>query len=238
MARKRTRKVEAVISAMGALLAIVVDLVTAIRELGGNVGECLYRLSQPEGKGTLQAIARLLVETSQPVTATATIAKEAVSQYLTTAHNVIVDFSQNLEQMIVAGCYNWKNDNITANHFPIMGSGKQSVLIELLWFNQYFKDGDEVIAKLAEVNAWLTEQKAGYKYRWATIAELLALGIAFPDLQRQFPIGALGSIWHPTGRRLFACLGRSGAGRYLRLCSLELGFDDFWRFAVVREQSC
>jgi hypothetical protein len=58
---KSRKNVEAVVSSMGALLAIMVDLVAYIRELKGEVGECIYRLARPEGKETLKAVADLLV---------------------------------------------------------------------------------------------------------------------------------------------------------------------------------
>ena len=61
MSAKKNR-VEAVVSAMGALFSIAVDLVNYIREFGGNVGQCVYRLAQPEGKETLRAVAKLITE--------------------------------------------------------------------------------------------------------------------------------------------------------------------------------
>lgn len=58
---KSRKNTEAVVSAMGALLGIAVDLVDYIQELKGEVGECIYRLARPEGKETLKAVADLIV---------------------------------------------------------------------------------------------------------------------------------------------------------------------------------
>ena len=185
--------------------------------------------------GLRSQIAELVIAEARGVK---TAVKQITSQYLTSAHDAIVDFSQNLGQMIVDGNYDGGvSSDITENHFPLNGAGKRKVRVELLHFNQYFSNGDQIIAKLKEVNAWLAQQGANYRYRFARIEELLALGAAYPDLQWQFPITALGSIWHRAGCRYFACLNRSVAGRYLYLFCLEYNFGDDWRFAVVREQS-
>ncbi|MFA6227949.1 MAG: hypothetical protein WC668_02065 [Patescibacteria group bacterium] len=142
---------------------------------------------------------------------------------------VIVDCTMSLGDMIDAGKYDWVNSNINANNFPISRKGKKVVSIELWHPNRYFNNGDEVIAELKKT-------KPGY--RFTQIEELLALGAVRPDLQRQFPIAALGSIWHPAGDRDFAFLDRHDAERNLFLDYLERDFSDRWRFAVVREHAC
>ena len=238
----RTKKnVEAVVSAMGALLTVVVNLVKRIQEFKGDVGRSIYLLAQPEGESTLKAVAKLIAELAlAEARAAKTVVKEIVSPYLDSIHDTVVDFRQNLAQMITRGKFDGVNSDITAAHFTIAeGQGKQTVKVELLHFNQYFSNGDLVIAKLKETNDWLASQGADYCYRFARTEELLALAVAQPDLQRRFPIGALNSnsIWHHAGDRGFACLSRYDAGRYLYLFRLGDGFYDGWRFAVVREQS-
>lgn len=141
---------------------------------------------------------------------------------------VVVDYAMSLGDMIVAGKYDWVNSDINAKNFPISGKDKKAVDVELWHPNKYFSNGDEVIAEL---------KKSKPGYRFARIEELLALGVAQSELQRQFPIAALGSIWHHAGHRNFAFLGRFDAKRYLYLFYLENGFNGNWRFAVVREQS-
>jgi hypothetical protein len=200
---------------MGALFSIAVDLVNYIREFGGNVGQCVYRLAQPEGKETLRAVAKLITE--------AGIQAEVV-------YHLVVNYTLLLADMIKIGKYEGVNSDITAEHFPVTGKGKVAINVELWWPNRYFNNGDEVIAALA---------KEKPDYRFAELPEGLALGAAQPELQRQFPIAIMGSksIWHHAGGRDFACLGRGDSRRGLYLYWLEGGFDGAWRFAVVRKQS-
>jgi len=153
----------------------------------------------------------------------------AVVEYAKNIFHLVVDYTPSLSDLIALGGFDWVNPDITAEHFSAKGKGKQKVKVELWHPNKYFSNGDEVIAELKTA-------KPGY--RFATLWELLTLAIAQPDLQRQFPIAALGSIWLlAAGGRLFVYLYRGGFERFLHLSRLEVDFDDSWRFAVVREQS-
>ncbi|MFA6227626.1 MAG: hypothetical protein WC668_00340 [Patescibacteria group bacterium] len=238
----RTKKnVEAVVSAMGALLTVVVNLVRYIQEFGGNVGQCLYLLAQPEGDSTLRAIAKLIAGLTP---AEAGIMKRAAKQIvlpqpvgIVGIYDVTVDPSQDLEQMIAAGKYDAFNPDINNRHFSFRLSPlTRKIRVELLQFNQNFSNGDQVIAKLQEVNDWLAQQGAEHRYRFAPLPELLALGAAHPGLQRLHPIAALGSIWqHEAGHRSFAYLDVNVGRRLLSLISLEYRLYSSWRFAVVRE---
>lgn len=72
--------------------------------------------------------------------------------------------------------------------------------------------------------------------RPATYEEALAFAKKNPDEQRKFPIVALGSVWrHPSGSRLVAYLGGSGAGRYLNLDWTEFDWSELCRFLAVRK---
>lgn len=235
MAKKNSeKKTEVVVSVLGMIEAIVIALVRCIWEAGGNVGECLCYLASAKGEGTIKKIAELIAAEAKAAAKTA----EVISQYWESTWEVMIDYGQYLGQMVSAGGYNYADPDITAEHFPVKGTGQPAVKVELLCFNCYFSNSDEVVAMLEEVNQWLAEQGAGYRYRLARIEELLALGAAHRDLQREYRIAALGSIWRqPGGSRSFAYLDGSGAGRFLGLDYLKGGFDDRWRFAVVREQS-
>jgi len=83
---------------------------------------------------------------------------------------------------------------------------------------------DEVIAEL---------ERAGY--RPAELEDLLALGATYPNLQRRFPIMALGSIFtSPDGQRWAPCISREGDNRICSLCGLKGGLPHpRWRFAAV-----
>ena len=97
--------------------------------------------------------------------------------------HVIVDYRKSLLDMIKAGDYWWYNDSINADHFPIQGSGQVELDIELINYDQSM-ESDEVIQAL---NA--------HGLRPVTLPELLAFGATYPDVQRDFPIVALGSVW-------------------------------------------
>lgn len=134
-----------------------------------------------------------------------------------------VDFGRSLEQMIADGHYDRRNNDITAARFPISGSGKVRVEGKLFPFNRYMSS-DQVEREL---------DAAGY--RVATIAELLAFGASFPDVQRQFPVVALGSVAMVCGYRYVACLGRDGARRSLHLGWRDDDWRDCYRFLAVRK---
>lgn len=121
-------------------------------------------------------------------------------------YTVVVDYSQPLAEMIKSGNYNWINNYITAKHFPVIGNGKAEVALQIAHFNRPISS-DNAIAEL---------DKCGLCP--ATLLELLAFGAKYPELQRQFPIIALGSVWaHLRGDRYVAYLREDDGKRYLYL---------------------
>ena len=96
---------------------------------------------------------------------------------------VTVNYDLSLAGMIKAGRYDWVNSDITEKHFPVKGEGIKEVTAELVCFNKYMSSKD-VLREL---------DRCGL--RPATIEEILAFGAKYPELQRQFPIVALNSIW-------------------------------------------
>ncbi len=148
---------------------------------------------------------------------------ELVMNLICLVARVVVDYGKNLHEMIVEGAYDNVNSDITAENFPVKGEGKCEREIALFHFNRYISSDDAI------------KEMATTGYRPATIEDLLALGKVKPDLQRQFPIVALGSVWrYSDGNRYVAYLRRCDARRTLDLRY----FDDDWggcdRFAAVR----
>lgn len=209
------------LQAFGKSFQVFKALADAVLAAGGSDDD--LRLLEKD-EGLRQKVVEIIVEAGQAARQTA----EQASRHVKGTFNLIVDYSQSFADMIAAGKYDWVNPDITADHFPITGTGKQEVRVELLHFNHYFNNGDEVLAEI---------DKLGYRpYRPAKIKELLALGAVQPELQRQFPIAALGSIWRDAGGfRGFACLDRDGTNRGLDLYWVGDDFHDRWRFAVVRK---
>lgn len=152
-----------------------------------------------------------------------------VSQKATNADEIklTVDYTKIVEQSIAAGKYDWKNSDITAKNFPIsleMIGKKVEVSAKLFHFNRGISS-DDAISEM---------DKDGY--RPATSMELLALGYQYPELQRQFPIVALGSVWHDADlSRCMSCLLVGGSGRGLDLGWFGSGWDARYRFLGVRK---
>lgn len=137
---------------------------------------------------------------------------------------VTVDYTQSLAEMIAAGKYDWINPDITADNFPISGNDQVEVNLELIHFNRTM-ESDDVLKEL---------DKAGL--RPATIAELLAFGIKYPEKQREFPVVALGSIWQGRGGdRDVPGLWSLSDVRSLSLSWFESRWDEDCRFAAARK---
>jgi hypothetical protein len=138
-----------------------------------------------------------------------------------------VDYSRTVQEMINAGKYGWTNDNITEKHFPLpteLNGKKVSVSTKLFHFNRPINSQDAI----KEMD------KAGY--RPATLAELLALGEKQPELQKEFPIVALGSIWTDAlGDRDVPFLDVYGLERRLSLYWFDFDWYDGCRFLAVRK---
>ena len=138
---------------------------------------------------------------------------------------VIVNYDLSLRGMIRAGGYKWVNSSITAKNFPVEGDGQIYVTIELVHFDHSITS-DKVLSEL---------DKRGL--RAATLSELLAFGATYPDVQREFPVFALGSMGQDRGGYCYVQhLWSDSDGR--RLHSRWLG--DGWlanncRFAAGRK---
>lgn len=133
-----------------------------------------------------------------------------------------LDYSMSLQEMIAAGQYDWVNPDITAKRFPLTGKGTHDLVGKLIHLNRPVSS-EEVVAELDKMGL-----------RPATIEELLAFGAA-PDLQRNFPVLALGSSCLVDSGRRVACLSRDGAERGLDLYWWSGRWNDDYRFLAVRK---
>jgi hypothetical protein len=200
------REKSGLLSALGVVFEIVKAIIDEVLNLGGN-DEDVRRILKDEN--LRKAIAQMII---------------AAKSFVAATFKVTVDYGQSLADMIKAGKYDWVNDNITKENFPVNGQDKQEVEVLLFHFNRVISSDDAI----AEMN------KAGY--RPARIEELLALGACQPELQKQFPIVALGSAWRrPSGYRIVPCLVSDGSGRRLDLDDFEGGWDGSDRFLVLRK---
>jgi len=107
--------------------------------------------------------------------------------------SLVIDYSQNLKQMIIAGHYDWVNGNITESNFPFPKSlkGDELLVSAKLFYFDCLISSEDVIAKMDKSS-----------YRPANLTELLALGAEQPYLQKRFPIVALNSNFYDTFNEL------------------------------------
>lgn len=140
---------------------------------------------------------------------------------------VAVDYGKTVEEMVSAGHYDRKNDDINSRNFPVKGEGTKGTInvnLELVHFNKSVRSKD-VLAHL-EANGM----------RPATVEELLAFGATYPEIQREFPIICLGSFWvGPDDDRYMPCLRRGGSRRVLGLNWFGYSWGEVCRFLAVRK---
>lgn len=149
-----------------------------------------------------------------------------VISFITQTFTVMVDETLALADAIAEAKFDWVNENITEKNFPKpKGGTKSSREIAIFHFGKTMSSED-VIAKMDAEG-----------YRPATIWELLAFARDNPDLQRQFPIVALGSVGVVGGDRSVACFDRGGSRRDLTLDWFVGGWRGDCRFLAVRKSS-
>ena len=131
---------------------------------------------------------------------------------------IVVDYDLSLQEMIAAGQYDLVNDDITPERFPVIGKGVMQLIPQLVHFNRNISSDD-------------AEKELDKKgLRPATLAELLAFGKTYPEVQRKFPVVALGSVAEINGDRFVAYLDRGGSGRSLGLRYRDRAWRAYCRF--------
>ncbi len=140
-----------------------------------------------------------------------------------TAYLAEVDYSQSLQTMIKAGKYDWVNQDITEEKFPFVNTGIETAKLQLVHLDRY--------ATNQEVAKEIEEQG----FRVAELPWLLFLGARYPDLQRKFPIIALGSSSVlPGGHYCVPCLREYWrGGRHLYLAWYGPSWSKDSRFLVT-----
>jgi hypothetical protein len=196
------------VSAAGIIFEIIKKISDAIRTLGGT-DEDLRRLLTDSK--LVKQIAELIMSGRQKASDT---------------YKVVVDYGKTLTEMIKLGKYAWVNDDISDKHFPIQGAGTQEAELVLVHLNR------EATTKevLEHLNALGLEP--------AKVEHLLAFGAAYPEIQKEFPIVALGSIWvGDVGYRgcPFLDFGDGKRGLDLRWRDDDDHWRDDCRFLAVRK---
>ncbi len=135
-----------------------------------------------------------------------------------------VDYGQTLEQMIAAGRYGWKNDDITAERFLIEGKGTIEFEAVLFHFDK----------KISSEDAKKQIEEAGYEV--GKIEHILSFGANYPEEQRKFPVVGLGSVGRFGDRSGVPYLGWGIYKRGLYLGWLVGVWYARYRFLGVRKK--
>jgi len=148
-----------------------------------------------------------------------------MSAYSVTVYSVTVNYDLTVEQMVIAGNYDSVSTSITQEHFPIQGEGRQEKEVTLFHFNRWIFS-EEVIREMSKLG-----------YQPAEPEDIFAFGIQHRDIQRQFPIVALGSPWqHPHHRTGYVVrLEGDHTIRSLNLRVFNLKSGPYYRFAAVHK---
>lgn len=141
-------------------------------------------------------------------------------------HNFLaIIFERTLKSAIIAGKYDWADNDITESNFPtnkdLFNTKKDMALFH---FNKAMS-AENVVEKINE---------AGYSP--ATLMELLAIGEKFPEIQREFPVIAFGSSARLHGLLRVPILWfDSMSGRILCLSAWQGVWLSSSRFLAVRK---
>lgn len=201
-------KVSAMVSGAGMAADVWTRLDRAVKAQGGT-DEDLHLLACDEGQSMIDIIAGLLVKAG----ATAR-----------NAYPVTIDYVQSLQDMIAAGKYDYANEHITAENFPVKGEGAVNAEVVLVHFDRPI-ESDDAVKELAQLGL-----------EPAKLEHLLAFGAKFSKIQREFPIVGLGSSWvRPRGSRHVPCLREDSRMRSLDLYYWDAAWPARFRFAAVRK---
>lgn len=140
------------------------------------------------------------------------------------SYPLFVNYDFPVGDAVKLGNYNWVNSDITSKNFPTTRTGKAEVVVKLIHFNRYIST-NKALRELDRMG-----------YRPAELHELIAFGAKYPDVQREFPIVALGSVWRGRfGYRYVPSLFGSGSERDFDLDWVGCGWGGFYRFVAVRK---
>ena len=138
-------------------------------------------------------------------------------------YEVSVDYTKTLAEMISVGKYDWQRDEISEK-FKLEESGKQEVVLVLVHLNRIA----ETDTALESIELLLLEP--------AKIEHLLAVGATHPEIQREFPVVALGSSFSIGGTSCgFPYLDFRGGRRIISVLSNHEPFGCDLRFLAVRK---
>jgi hypothetical protein len=139
-----------------------------------------------------------------------------------------VDYSKSLEQMLAAGGYDRVGNAELLKKFVLPAEVLGMIMTVSAKIFHFEK-------RIPSTEAILAIRQAGF--RSANLAELLVLGMVFPDLQTQFPIAAFGSVQLPVIGQTYVPFLGIGGNKKQRIIDLRLFNRDWYeycRFLAIR----
>jgi len=151
--------------------------------------------------------------------------RQFIQRFVKPAYSITVNYDLTIEQMVVAGNYDSVSTSITQEHFPIQGEGRQEKEVTLFHFNRWIFS-EEVIREMSKLG-----------YQPAEPEDIFAFGIQHRNIQRQFPVLALGSPWQHSHHRKGYVVRLEGDHtiRSLNLRLFNLKSSPHYRFAAVHK---
>ena len=188
--------------------AILQSVVDRLKKRGQSEDDIL-RVVNEQGDGLLDKIADAITENTRKPS---------------DGFPLSVNYDLSLKQAIDAGDYQGVHDSITSENFPSRRHGETRLEIILVRYDRRMTS-EEVLSEL---------DKAGL--RPAELPEFLAFGATYPEVQREFSVVGLGSVWRDRkGYRNVPCLYTASEGRYLDLHWWDDGWYSYSRFAAIRK---
>jgi hypothetical protein len=188
--------------------AVLQSLIDKLRQRGQSEDDIL-RVVDEQGDGLLEKIADAITENTRKPR---------------DGFPVVVNYDLPLEEAIDAGEYQGVHGSITSQNFPSTRHGQAELEIILMRFDRRMTS-EEVLGELG---------KEGL--RPAELPEFLAFGAKYPEVQREFSVVGLGSVWQDRkGYRNVPCLYTASEGRYLDLHWWDDGWYSYSRFAAIRK---
>lgn len=135
--------------------------------------------------------------------------------------DLAVDYSISLEQMVALGRFDWTNEKIIEN-FEKSGTGNVTLSAKIFRIN----------CRLSTEGVVVEMGKEGL--RPATLMEIIAFGVNYPEVQRCFSIMALGSYCKISGYCYVPYLCELYGERNLNLSCSDGGWNEGCHFLAIR----